>query len=275
MTRHFQTSDGLRLAFDDQGHGLPLLCLSGLTRNREDFDTVLGLSQRVRLIRLDYRGRGSSDHADWRSYTIAREAQDVVELLDHLDVPQTAILGTSRGGLIAMLLAVTHRNRLLGVMMNDIGPEMDPAGLTAIKGYIGIRPRYATFEDAAADLQKALAAGFPDVTLPQWQMFARRVYRQTSDGLDLRYDPELRQSVLASVSPAADLWPLFDALAGLPVAVLRGANSNLLSAKTLAEMARHHPGLMSATVPGRGHVPFLDEPESVALIDAFLAALGA
>ena len=275
MTQHFNTSDGLTLAFDDTGRGVPLLCLSGLTRNRDDFDTVLGLSHRVRLIRLDYRGRGASDHGDWQSYTIAREAQDVIELLDHLDLPQTAILGTSRGGLIAMLLAVTQRSRLLGVLLNDIGPVLEPVGLEAIKGYVGIRPAYADFDAAAAGLQLALAEGFPDVSLAQWVVFARRIYRQTWDGLDLRYDPALRQSVLAATSPAADLWPLFDALAGLPVAVLRGENSNLLSANTLAEMARRHPGLLSATVRNRGHVPFLDEPESEALIDAFLVALQA
>jgi len=276
MTHFFKTSDGLSLAYDDQGRGLPLLCLAGLTRNRDDFDTVLGLSRRVRLIRLDYRGRGASDPApDWQSYTVAREAQDAIELLDHLDLPQTAILGTSRGGLIAMLLAQTHRNRLLGVLLNDIGPQMEPAGLAAIKGYIGIRPDYADFDAAAAALQEAYATGFPQVSLPQWVVFARRVFRQTSDGLDLRYDPALRESALHSLSPADDLWPLFDALEGLPVAVLRGENSNLLSVETVAEMARRHPGLLSATVRDRGHVPFLDEPESVALIDAFLTGLEA
>lgn len=274
MTRHFTTSDGLSLAFDDQGRGPALLCLTGLTRNREDFDTVLGLSRRVRLIRMDYRGRGESDHADWRTYTVAREAQDAIELLDHLEIPQAAILGTSRGGLIAMLLAATHRNRLLGVLLNDIGPVIDPAGLDAIKGYIGLRPPYADYDEAAEGLLKTNADSFPDVGLAQWVVFARRIFRQTRDGLDLRYDPALREAVLASAAPAPDMWPLFDALEGLPVAVLRGEHSNLLSAETVAGMARRHTGLLSVTVRGRGHVPFLDEPESVALIDAFLTELG-
>lgn len=275
MTKHFKTSDGLRLAFDDQGNGPALLCLTGLTRNREDFDPIAGLSRRVRLIRLDYRGRGESDHGDWQTYTVPREAQDVIELLDHLELPQTAFLGTSRGGLIAMLLAQTHRERLTGVLLNDIGPKLESAGLAAIGGYIGIRPPYADFDEASVGLQQAYADSFPNVSLAQWVVFARRIYKQTRDGLDLRYDPALRDSVMVSVTPAPDLWPLFDALEGLPVAVLRGANSNLLSAETVAEMARRHPGLLSETVPERGHVPFLDEPESVALIDAFLAELGA
>ena len=275
MTRHFKTTDDIDIAFDDQGRGPVLLCLTGLTRNREDFDTVQGLSRRVRLIRMDYRGRGASDHADWRTYTVAREAQDAIELLDHLEIPQAAILGTSRGGLIAMLLAHTHRDRLAGVLLNDIGPVIEPAGLEAIKGYIGIRPPYADYDEAAEALRQTHADTFPDVGLAQWVVFARRIFRQTRDGLDLRYDPALREAVLADAAPAPDLWPLFESLAGLPVAVLRGENSNLLSAETVAEMTRRHPGLISTTVRRRGHVPFLDEAESVSLIDAFLTRIGA
>ncbi len=274
MTRHFKTSDGLTLAFDDTGRGTPLLCLTGLTRNREDFDTIRTLSNRVRLIRMDYRGRGESDHADWQTYTVARESQDAVELLDHLDIAQTAILGTSRGGLIAMLLAQGHRDRLLGVLLNDIGPVIEPAGLAAIKDYVGIKPPYADYDAAADGLLQSQSDSFPDIGHAQWVVFARRIFRQTRDGLDLRYDPTLREAVLASAAPAADLWPLFDALAGLPVAVLRGEHSNLLSAETVQLMTHRHPGLLSATVRGRGHVPFLDEPESVALIEAFLEELG-
>ncbi|MGL6209376.1 MAG: alpha/beta fold hydrolase [Paracoccaceae bacterium] len=273
MTRHFQTSDGLTLAYDDQGSGPPVLCLAGLTRNRDDFDPVLPLANRVRLIRLDYRGRGASDHADWTTYTIPREAQDALELLDHLNLPRAAILGTSRGGLIAMLLALTHHDRLLGVFLNDIGPVIEPAGLDAIKGYVGLTPPYPDFHAAALGLQHALKDSFPNVPLAQWETFARRIYRQTPQGLDLRYDPALRQSVLSAATPTADLWPLFDALADLPTAVLRGANSNLLSPATVEEMTRRHPTLLTATVPNRGHVPFLDEPESQTLLDTWLAQL--
>jgi len=274
MPQTFATTDGLMLVYDDQGSGTPLLCLAGLTRNMADFETVLPLADRLRLIRLDSRGRGASDHdPDPANYTIAHEAADVLALLDHLGLPRVAILGTSRGGLIAMALAVQHRHRLTGVLLNDIGPVIEPEGLAAIRDYIGIRPRHADYDQAATGLQRFHAAGFPGVPLPVWRVFARRIYSQAADGLDLRYDPALRVNVLAAAGPAADLWPLFSALAGLPVAVLRGANSNLLSAATLAEMIRRHPGLIAATVPDRGHVPFLDEPASVALIDAFVAAL--
>lgn len=274
MPQTFATPDGLRLAFDDQGSGPPVLCLAGLTRNMADFDPILPLTDRCRLIRLDSRGRGASDHdPDWRNYTVLREALDALALLDHLALERVAIIGTSRGGLIAMALAMHHRHRLTGVLLNDIGPVIEPAGLAVIKDYIGIRPRYADYDQAATGLQRFYAASFPHVPLPVWRAYAERVYRQAPDGLDLRYDPALRDSVLTAITPAADLWPLFGALAGLPVAVLHGENSDLLSAATVAEMARRHPGLIAATVKDRGHVPFLDEPESVAVLHRFVAEL--
>lgn len=272
MTQFFTTPDGLRLAYDDQGSGLPLLCLAGLTRNMADFDPVLPLTARCRLIRLDSRGRGASDHAPWQSYTVLQEAADAIALMDHLGLGRFAILGTSRGGLIAMLLAALHKPRLMGVFLNDIGPEIDPAGLEVIKTYIGIRPDYADYDAAALGLSRAYAASFPGVPLAQWRAMAQRLYRAAPDGLDLRYDPALRDAVLQSAAPA-DLWALFDALAGLPLAVLRGANSDLLSADTLAQMTARHLGVISATVPDRGHVPFLDEPQSVALLHQFLDCL--
>jgi len=270
----FVTPDGLRLAYDDQGSGPPVLCLAGLTRNKADFDPILPFADRCRLIRLDSRGRGASDHdPDWRNYTVLREALDALALLDHLGLDRVAIIGTSRGGLIAMALALHHRHRLTGVLLNDIGPVIEPGGLAVIKDYIGVRPPYAHYDEAATGLQRFYAASFPNVALPVWRTFAERLYRQEHDGLALRYDPALRDAVLGSVTPAADLWPLFDALAGLPVAVLHGENSDLLSAQTVARMTARHPGLIAATVKDRGHVPFLDEPESIAALTTFLSAL--
>ncbi len=274
MPKTFMTADGLHLAYDDQGHGPPVLCLPGLTRNMADFDPILPFADRCRLIRLDSRGRGASDHdPDWRNYTVLREALDVLALMDHLGLDRVAIIGTSRGGLIAMALALHHRHRLTGVLLNDIGPVIEPGGLAVIRDYVGIRPRYADYDQAAAGLQRFHAHGFPDVALPVWRSFAERLYRQEPDGLNLRYDPALREAVLAYLAPSTDLWPLFDALAGLPVAVLHGENSDLLSAQTVALMIARHPGLMAATVKDRGHVPFLDEPESTAVLTRFLSAL--
>ncbi len=275
----FTTRDGVTLAYRDQGRGIPLLCLAGLTRNMEDFEPALPvLLPRCRVIRLDSRGRGASGYAeDFATYSVAQEAADALALMDHLGVERFAILGTSRGGLIAMVLAAIVKPRLLGVMLNDIGPVIDPTGLSRIMDYLGKRPKFPTLDAAAQGMAAIYSAGFPGVTPEQWRPHVARWWFEAADGLDLRYDPRLREAaeLQAQSGPAPDLWPLFEALEGLPVAVLRGAFSDLLTVETMAEMTRLHPGLIASTVANRAHVPFLDEPESVAAMGAFLTALGA
>ncbi|MCL3880980.1 alpha/beta hydrolase [Marivita sp. GX14005] len=269
----FTTSDGISLHYTDDGSGLPLLCLAGLTRNGRDFDFVAPHLQNVRLIRLDYRGRGKSEWADPETYTIPVEARDAVELLDHLGIENAAILGSSRGGLIAMVLASTAKDRLLGVALNDIGPEIAPEGLAAIKDYIGKPPRAKTLEDAASARATAMA-GFRNVPHERWLQEADILFRETPDGLDLTYDPRLRDAVLRDgAQPAADLWPLFDALAGLPLATIRGENSDLLTEGTFNKMKDRRPDMIAATVPDRGHIPFLDEPESLNALRRWLDML--
>jgi pimeloyl-ACP methyl ester carboxylesterase len=275
VTRHFRTTDGLRLAYDDRGAGRPLLCLAGLTRNMADFEPVLpALDGAARVIRLDSRGRGRSDRApDHRSYSLAQEAVDAIALLDHLEIPRASVLGTSRGGLIAMTLAASHPDRLAGAILNDIGPVVEPAGLAAIMGHLGRRPPYASYAEAAARLPEDMAPAFRNVPPAAWRAHAERLWIETPEGLDLRYDPALRTAVEAqsATGPAPDLWPLFEALAARPLALIRGANSDLLSAATAAEMRRRAPEMIVAEVPDRGHVPFLDEPAALAAIRAWLA----
>ncbi|PHP27259.1 alpha/beta fold hydrolase [Limimaricola cinnabarinus] len=267
----FAAEDGVGLHYLDEGEGLPLLCLPGLSRNAADFDHVAPHLGGVRLIRPDYRGRGRSDRADPASYTVGQEARDVLALMDHLRLERAAILGTSRGGLIAMALAASAKRRLIGVALNDIGPEIAPAGLETIKGYLGRRPAQRTWEEAAR-FRARTWTGFEDVPHDRWLAEVRAHYEQTPDGLELRYDPALREAVLGgAVQPAPDLWPLFDALSGLPVALIRGANSELLTRETAGEMRRRNPGMIFADVPGRGHVPFLDEARSLAALQGWLA----
>ena len=259
----FTTSDGISLHYTDEGTGLPVLCLAGLTRDGRDFDFVAPHLDDVRLIRLDYRGRGKSGWADPVTYQIPVEGRDAVELLNHLEIGKAAILGTSRGGLIAMVLAATVKDRLLGVALNDVGPEIDPAGLEVIKDYLGRTPALRTHAEVAAAREKAMT-GFVDVPKSRWLEEAQRLFRETEDGLELFYDARLRDAVLGDGADAApDMWPLFDALAGLPLACIRGANSDLLAAPTFAEMSRRRPDMIAVEVPGRGHIPFLDEPESL------------
>jgi len=273
--KRFQTSDGLMLAYLDEGDGLPLLCLPGLTRDASDFDDLAtAVGGRYRLIRLTPRGRGASDRdPEWRNYNVAVEARDAVELLDHLGVARPVIVGTSRGGLQAMVIAAMAHDRLAGALLNDIGPEIAPEGLEVIMSYLGVTPPFRDFEAAARAIEERLGPAFPDVSLQRWQTLARRWFAQGPDGgLALNYDPRLRDAVeTGSAQPAADMWPLFDAFGDLPVAVVRGANSDLLAAETVAEMHRRRPDLIVAEVPRRGHVPFLDEPEALAALEALVA----
>ena len=274
--QHFTASDGTRLAYDDLGTGVPLLCLAGLTRNMDDFTPILApLAGRCRIIRLDARGRGRSDRAaDFTSYNVIREGHDVVEFLDHLGLDRVAVLGTSRGGLVAMALAASHPERLAAVVLNDIGPVIGPQGLARIMDYVGRQPNARTLDEAAAVTHGYMQAEFPGVPVETWRAQVAHWYDETPEGLRLRYDPNLRKALLhqSATDTAPDLWPFFEALRGLPLAVIRGANSDILSVETLAEMERRHPGLLAVTVPDRGHVPFLDEPESLAAIEAMLAA---
>jgi pimeloyl-ACP methyl ester carboxylesterase len=274
----FTTSDGLSLAWDEQGAGPALLCLPGLTRNASDFDDLAAaLDGRCRLVRLTLRGRGASDRdPDWRNYNIFVEARDAVELLDHLGLDRVTVVGTSRGGLIAMALAATAKPRLSGVLLNDVGPELAPEGLANIMTYLGVAPKVASLDAAAAALAARMGPRFPGLPDARWRVLAGRWFDAGPDGLALNYDPGLRTGFeAAAAQPAADLWPLYDALAGLPVAVVRGTNSDLLTAETVAKMRERRPDLIVAEVPDRGHVPFLDEPEALAALDALLARVQA
>jgi pimeloyl-ACP methyl ester carboxylesterase len=269
----FTTSDGLSLHFEDAGEGLPLLCLSGLTRTTRDFDYVAPHLSGVRMIRLDYRGRGGSDwDADWQNYALPIEGRDVMELLQYLGLSQIALLGTSRGGLNAMGLAAVAPDVLLGVALNDIGPELNQEGLDFIMTYLGVNPAATSYEAQAEALSRS--PGFCDIPQGRWLTEAKLHYRQGEDGLQITYDPNLRQAVEAAGHKGIpDLWPFFDALPDRPLALIWGVNSELLSEATVREMQRRRPDMILAEVAGRGHIPFLDEPESLAALNKWIGAL--
>ncbi|WP_136634494.1 alpha/beta fold hydrolase [Pseudooceanicola onchidii] len=270
---HFPAADGTRIHYTDTGEGIPLLCLSGLTRNGRDFDFVAPHLADMRLICMDYRGRGQSDWADFKTYDVGVEAQDVLALLDHLGLDRVAVLGTSRGGLIAMVLAALAKDRLIGIALNDVGPVIEPAGLAAIQGYLGQNPGFATLKDAA-DARTADTSQFRGVSAERWIRFLGHVYDETPEGLKINYDPGLYDAVAPAFdAEPADAWPLFDGLAGLPLAIIHGANSDLLSRATVEEMSQRHPGAVVAHVPDRGHIPFLDEPEALAALAAWKGQL--
>ena len=266
---HFTAADGARLFYRDEGVGRPLLCLPGLTRTGADFEYLAPHLPPLRLIRPDYRGRGGSDWTGAETYTVAQEAGDVLALLDHLGLDRVAVLGTSRGGIIGMVLAATARERLAGLCLNDVGPELAPEGLEAIRGYVGVQPSMRTHAEAAAAMERRMT-GFRGVPPDRWLAEAQRQFRQTEQGLELTYDPALRTAFEAAMAAPVDMWPLFDACAGLPLALIRGANSDLLSPATVAEMQRRRPDMIFAEVPDRAHIPFLDEPDSLRVIHMFL-----
>ncbi|MFC3614391.1 alpha/beta fold hydrolase [Lutimaribacter marinistellae] len=265
----FRTTDGLRLHYEDTGEGRPLVCLPGLTRNGRDFDFLRPHVPGYRVITLDYRGRGLSDHdPDHANYNVFRESRDVVELIETLGLGRVTILGTSRGGLLAMALAASHPEMLAGVILNDIGPVVETSGIARIMEYLGRRPDWQSYGEATEGMAQAMAPQFPGVEPSVWQRQVEASYVETPEGLGLRYDPALRQAVLeqAATGAAPDFWMFFERLGAIPTGVIRGANSDVLSRDTVSEMHRRHPGLISAEVPDRGHVPFLDEPEALSII---------
>ncbi|TFG88558.1 MAG: alpha/beta hydrolase [Hyphomicrobiales bacterium] len=279
MTKFFEGPDGRRLAYQDTGGiGPVVLCLAGLTRNARDFAGLAAhLAAHYRVLRIDSRGRGLSEWADdpVAEYTVPIEAGDALALLDHLEIPRAAIIGTSRGGILGVILGATASARMNCLVLNDVGPVIEPQGLAGIVGFLGIEPRADTFEAAAEGLERAMGAAFPDLSAKQWLGFARTIYRDDGGRPRLSYDPRLRQAVEVAMKAAKqagqpDLWGFFDALTGLPILAIRGANSDILSAETLAEMARRRPDMAHVTVANRGHAPFLDEPEALTAIDTFL-----
>jgi pimeloyl-ACP methyl ester carboxylesterase len=273
-------ADGLALYARDyragEGGGTAVLCLSGLTRNSKDAHLLATrIGQQRRVIAPDYRGRGRSAYAaDWSSYRVDVELADAIALLDLLGLDKVVVVGTSRGGLIAMLMATLHRDRLAGVVLNDIGPVLEPEGLARIRRYLGKRPRFTTWRGAVAALKRT-NQGFASLSDDEWLAFARRVFRDDDGRPALDYDANLRRTfptprqVAAGGVPPA--WDLMAALDGLPVTALRGEHSDLLSPATHAGMADVVGGLDAVTVKDRGHAPFLDEPESLAAIGRLLA----
>jgi pimeloyl-ACP methyl ester carboxylesterase len=276
----FSASDGLELyARDYGGAGPAILCLTGLTRNCRDFEPLAELlGRRCRLLTPDYRGRGRSGYAsDPRTYRPDIELAEAIALLDLLVIEKFGVIGTSRGGLIAMMMGAAHPGRLIGAVLNDLGPVLEREGLLRISGYVGKAFEGHTWDDAIAALKRT-HPGFV-MGEAEWTRFAHRVFRDENGVPVLDYDLALarifpsRDAILSAKDP--DLWPLFDSLLGRPVAVLRGENSDLLSPETVDEMARRHPSLDAVTVKDRGHPPFLDEPESIAMIERWLDRLPA
>lgn len=253
----------------------PVLCLSGLTRSGRDFrDLACRLGRERRVVCLDYRGRGRSDYAeDWRDYAPERTLDDVLQVAAACRLHGVVAIGTSFGGILTMALAVARPTLLRAAILNDVGPELAADGSARILDYIGKNRPQPDLPAAIAEIQRLLPHA--SVTSPAgWETLARNTFRQEADGTwHFDWDTRLAQAFRRLGSQGERLWPMFRALRRLPVMVVRGARSDLLTAATMERMAQAHPGLHQVTVPDVGHAPGLDEPEVVAAMDRFLAPL--
>jgi pimeloyl-ACP methyl ester carboxylesterase len=274
--------DGLRLHVRRYGapaaRRLPIVCLPGLTRNGSDFHE-LGLAlgkdaAEPRLVfTIDARGRGRSGYdANPDNYSFPVELADVLAALTALDIGRAIFLGTSRGGILAMLLGAARPATLAGVILNDIGPVIETQGLIRIKGYVGKMPTPHSFADGAELLRRLGDAQFTAMTPAQWLAQARRTWTQTGKGLVLDYDPAISRTLEAvdAERPAPPLWGAFDSLARVPLMVVRGANSDILSAATVDAMRDRRLDIDVVDVPDQGHAPLLAEADIIARIAAFV-----
>lgn len=281
--RFWSSRDGLKLHYRDypgpadpqDGARPAVLCLHGLTRNARDFDMLAPrLADRWRVICPDMRGRGDSEYASKAAtYTPVQYCEDVLALLDSAQIGRFVAIGTSLGGLMTMGLATVIPERIAGAVINDVGPWLEPAGLRRIKEYVGQGRSLPTWIHAARALEAAHGPAHPGQPLDFWIGMAKRIMTLASNGrIVFDYDMKIAEPFLAfDIENQVDLWPAWEALGAVPVTVLRGGLSDLLSAATLAEMVRRAPGTEAVTLEGIGHAPTLDEPESIAAIERLMA----
>jgi pimeloyl-ACP methyl ester carboxylesterase len=279
--------DGLRLHVHAWGsrsnRALPVVCLPGLARTTADFDTLAAALSSDRehprpVLALDYRGRGKSDYdRKPANYNLQVELADVLSVLTALGIGQAAFVGTSRGGILTMLLAVARPAAIAGCVLNDIGPVIDLEGLVRIKSYVGKLPQLPSFPAAADALKRRFSSQFPRWSQDDWLAFARATFKEAGGQLVPDYDPKLA-TILEAIGPAQPLptlWKEFDALGRVPVMVIRGANSDILSAATVEAMRKRRRALDVVEVPDEGHAPRLAGSLTIGRIAAFIASCDA
>ncbi len=276
----FTTTDGLRLEYlDEGGSDSPILCLAGLTRNKSDFDyLVRDLDRPNRVIRLDCRGRGGSDHdPDWTNYNVVKEAEDALALLDHLGLDSVIVVGTSRGGVLGMLMQQLRPGAVNALILSDVGPDVDYEGLRRILSYIGKAPPYPTMDAAAEDFAEKLKDIFVGHDHRYFLDIVERSFAVSEDGLALNYDAKLRDATEAQMKAVKahghGLWPVFALFEHIPVLALKAENSDILSERTVERMIEAKPDIRHATIPGVGHIPRLNEPVALAAIRELLDSL--
>ncbi len=276
--RYWWSNDGLRLHYRDypgRADRPPIICLPGLTRNARDYASVAArLAGEWRVIAVDFRGRGESGYAkDPMSYVPLTYVQDMEALLSELGVDRYVAFGTSLGGIVTMLLAGTSHQRIAGALLNDVGPEIDPAGLGRIRGYVGKASSWPTWMHAARAIAENNADVYPHWEITDWLAMAKRLYRLNSAGrIVLDYDMKIAEPFrLPGNEAGPDMWRALDQLKAVPTLVLRGERSDVLAASTAARMVAALDDAELVVVSDTGHTPTLDEAEAVAAIDRLLA----
>jgi pimeloyl-ACP methyl ester carboxylesterase len=277
-------ADGLRLHARCWGRrsasSLPVVCLPGLSRTAADFDVLASVlvqdTARPRwVIALDYRGRGESEYdRDPANYNLQVELGDLLAVLTALDALPAIFIGTSRGGILIMLLALARPSAIAAAVLNDIGPVIEPQGLMRIKGYVGKLPQPRDFADAGEMLRRLFDTQFPKLTADDWLAAAHRAYKERNGALVPTYDVKLAKTMqgVNFEKPPPPLWKEFDALGAAPLMVIRGANSDILSGATVEAMCARRKQIETLEVPDQGHAPVLAEADTIARIGEFIAA---
>ena len=275
--RFWYSAEGLRLHYRDYEGPRdkpPILCIPGLTRNAKDFEPVADrYAGDWRVITVELRGRGLSDNdPDPSRYTPHYYVADLLKLLDQLGIADAVFFGTSLGAICTMLLASTDADRIAGAMLNDIGPEIDQAGIDRIGGYVGREVLFDDWEQAIAALTERNRDVFPKWGPGEWERFTRRIMAEAPDGIRFQYDMRIAENFRAATEgPQGANWHLYEALAGRPVLILRGGRSDLLSAEVAERMVERLDGDAElVTIPDAGHAPSLEEPEAQAAMDRLL-----
>lgn len=276
---YYQSTDGLRLFYREFGADnsvTPVICLPGLTRNSRDFiEFAEHLAGDRRVLAPDFRGRGFSEHdQNWENYHPLTYVQDVWTLLDKLGVDKVIVIGTSLGGLCAMVMAAQAAERVAGVVMNDIGPEINPAGIERVQAYTGKTPPVKSWDEAAAQAKEIYGEWLPGLDDAAWHKLAWRGFREDANGIPrLDIDPNIGEAVRKVGPQKGDPWALFDALHDIPVVLLWGVMSDILTIDIVEKMRARKPDLEVVEVADRGHVPLLDEPECLAAIEGLLSRI--
>ncbi|WP_210358828.1 alpha/beta fold hydrolase [Sphingomonas beigongshangi] len=262
---YWMSADGLKLHYrqypGDESRP-PILCFPGLTRNARDYDALAArLAGRWRVLAIDFRGRGRSEYAkDPMTYVPTTYVADVQALLAERGIDRFVAIGTSLGGIVTMLLAAEGA-RIAAALINDVGPEIDPAGIARIRGYVGKGGSCPTWMHAARSIAETNADVYPDFEIEDWLAMAKRLYRLNSGGRIVPdYDLKIAEPFRVSGNERGpDMWGALGSLRDVPTLIVRGGRSDVLAPAVADRMVQALDRAELVTLPSIGHAPMLTE----------------